>query len=76
MPDHQKQQEFEQVVKLYNSWFPKQINSRSLLDRWDECQMYIHVASKLAKSFQEYSKDRPPIQTLPELGELLKNSVW
>lgn len=76
MWDSEKQQEFEATVKHVNSAFPKQVNSASLFNRWNECQKYIEQARTLAETFQEHSKDQPPITTLPELGELLKNCVW
>ncbi|CAD6586563.1 MAG: hypothetical protein ASARMPRED_002760 [Alectoria sarmentosa] len=71
------------LIQLQSAWeatFPARrppplsTQDYSWIDR--TCQMYIHTALRLAKSFQEYSKDRPPIQTRPELGELLKNAVW
>lgn len=76
MTDHEKQEEFEEAVKLVNAAFPKQINGRPLLDRWVECQKNIEQASALAKAFKDHSKNNAPLQTLPELGELLKNCAW
>lgn len=76
MWDSEKQQEFQATVKQLDSQFPKQVNSGSLFDRWNECQKYIEQARTLAKTFQDHSKDQPLIETLPELGELLKNCVW
>ena len=72
----ERQKVVEATVKLVNSAFPKQINARPLLDRWHECQKYMQHALTLAKFFHEHKNSRPPIQTLPELGELLKNCVW
>ena len=72
----ERQKVFEAAVKLVNSAFPKQINARPLLDRWNECQKYIQHALTLAKIFQKHNNSRVPIQTLPELSELLKNCVW
>ena len=71
-----RQRVFEATVKLVNSAFPKQINARPLLDRWHECQKYIQHALTLAEIFHKHHSSRVPIQTLPELGELLKNCVW
>ena len=76
LEDSEKQRVFEATVKLVNSAFPKQINARPLLDRWHECQKYIQHALTLAEIFRKHNSSRVPIQTLPELGELLKNCVW
>ena len=72
----ERQNVFESAVKLINSVFPKQVNSRPLLDRWNDCQKYIEHVLALAEIFQKYQNGRNRIQTLPELGELLKNCVW
>ena len=72
----ERQKVFEATVKLVNSAFPKQINARPLLDRWHDCQKYIQHALTLAKYFRDHQNSQFPIQTLPELGELLKNCVW
>lgn len=76
LEDAERQNVFESAVKLINSVFPKQVNSRPLLDRWHDCQKYIEHVLALAKIFQKYKDGRTPIRTLPELGELLKNCVW
>ena len=76
LEDFEKQRVFEATVKLVNSAFPKQINARPLLDRWHDCQKYIQHALTLAEIFHKHNGSRVPIQTLPELGELLKNCVW
>ena len=76
LEDIERQRVFEATVKLVNSAFPKQINARPLLDRWPECQKYVQHALTLAETFHKNKSSRVPIQTLPELGELLKNCVW
>ena len=76
MAEHHQQKDFETAVVTVNSKFPNQVKGRPLLDRWPECQTHIEQALSLAKTFQNHSKDLPPLETLPELGELLKNCVW
>ena len=76
MAEHHQQKEFEIAVVTVNSKFPNQVKGRPLLDRWPECQAHIDQALSLGKTFQNHSKDLPPLKTLPELGELLKNCVW
>ena len=72
----ERQKSFEATIRRLNSDFPKQISGRSLFDRGEECRKGIEQAWTLVKDFQEHSKDPHPLQTLPELGELLKNCVW
>lgn len=76
LSDSERQEVFEAAVKLINSAFPKQINARPLLDCWHVCQKYIQHAITLAQIFQKHKQSRFPIQTLPELSEMLKNCVW
>ena len=67
---------FALAVVLNNSSFPKKVKGRPFLDGWVECEKHLSSALDPAQMFKLSSLERPPIETIPEFGELLKNCCW
>jgi hypothetical protein len=71
------QQAFDAAAKLVNYAFPKQVNGRPLLDKWEKCEVVVQHAMTLAQRFKQAKRKRARRLTASsELRELMKNCVW